>query len=292
MNYSISKLLTLSILSLTLLLPLTAVSAASTSNETLKNQIPVKMEPGTMLKYDEKNNPIITKNASKGISSITFQSKASNQLSGLNEFIDVEGRAAEDELFQSVAEEAKNSGLPSINLGYDLPEPTPGLVVIYGSDGQINRYYNELETAQSQGNISILSTVPSTTVKYPGRLTSGVYNYGTGQKITITSSAVTGEGRFTVYRPGVGGSGTVGSSGKTLEAGDVATKRQIDNPKHNTALTTRALDTDVVKTVFKNDIGTMPNSVLDVFFWGWDYSFYGYKYSDTLSFSGRYYYQF
>jgi len=119
-----------------------------------------------------------------------------------------------------------------------------------------------------------------------------VYNYGTNQVITITSGAVTGEGRFTVYRAGVGGSGTIGSSGKTLAAGDVATKRQIDNPKHNTAISGRALDTNVVKTVFKNDIGSLPDAVLDVYSWGFGNSMFGHIYSDTLSFPARYYYQF
>ncbi|WP_132282498.1 hypothetical protein [Natranaerovirga hydrolytica] len=48
------------------------------------------------------------------------------------------------------------------------------------------------------------------------------------QKITTTANHVLGEGRFTIFRVGVGGSGTIGSSGKTFETGDFATKRQID----------------------------------------------------------------
>ncbi|WP_148207102.1 hypothetical protein [Heliomicrobium modesticaldum] len=159
--------------------------------------------------------------------------------------------------------------------------------VMYGYDGFINRVY-----MKDTSSVSAAATIPTTTVPYPGRLPAGVYTYGTNQTITITSSSVLGEGRFTVYRAGVGGSGTVGSSGKVLAAGDVATKRQVDNPRHNTALSARALDTNVVKTVYKNDIGSLPDAVLDVYFWGWNNYFFGYLYSDTLSFPGRYYYTF
>ena len=79
---------------------------------------------------------------------------------------------------------------------------------------------------------------------------------------------------------------------KALGINDVATKRQIDNPVHNTAISARALDTDVLKTVYKNDIGSLPDAVMDVYFWNWSDYFFGYLYSDTLSFSGRYFYQF
>ncbi|QPR69691.1 hypothetical protein I6G82_08950 [Lysinibacillus macroides] len=289
MKKKYSKILTLSVLTVGLLFP-TTVGAADIQNNKisdLKNKIPVKMDPGTILKYDQYINPLIEHN------DVDVQNL--NQFSAnSDEEVDIEGRAAEDEFFASVSEEAKRLGLPTVDLGYDLPNPEPGLVVIYGTDGLINRYYNELEVDanQKEEKISPLAGIPTTTVPYPGRLAPGVYNYGTNQVITITPGAVTGEGRFTVYRAGVGGSGSVGSSGKTLTAGDVATKRQVDNPKHNTAISARALNTNVVKTVFKNDIGTMPSAVLDVYFWGWNNSMFGYTYSDTLSFPGRYYYQY
>jgi hypothetical protein len=110
--------------------------------------------------------------------------------------------------------------------------------------------------------------------------------------VTITTDHVLGEGRFTVFRSGVGGSGSIGSGGKTLATGDVATKRSVDNTQHGTPLQARAIDTDVLKTVYKNDIGAMQNSVLDVYFWGWNDPYFGYMYSDTLSFPGRYYYEY
>lgn len=210
-------------------------------------------------------------------------------------FIDKEALAAEEAYVQEIKESAKD--LPIIDLGFYLPSPSPGLVVIYGSDGHINRFYNELEIANAanaaDAGINAVITDHSYVVPYPGRRAQGTWTYGDrGNAITITSNSVLGEGSFSVYRDGVGGSGPNGSSGKTLGAGDVATKQAADNAKHNTALSARATDTDVLKTVYKNDIGYMDNTVIDVYFWGWNSYYFGYLYRDTLSFPGRYYYNY
>ncbi|MFB5675402.1 hypothetical protein ACE3NQ_17350 [Paenibacillus terreus] len=252
--------------------------------DSIKHQIPTTFEPGTTLTYDADLEPIVTYD--------TSAEEHADEQQGLKSLVqeevpDIEGRAAEDEFFKSVAESVKD--LPVVDLGWDLPEPAPGIAVMYGSDGHIVRVYVDESMASKQ---AIAADIPSTTVPYPGRLPAGTYTYGSGQKVTISAGAVTGEGRFTVFRAGVGGSGTKGSSGKTLGAGDVATKRQIDNPVHNTPITARALDTNISKTVYKNDIGSLPDAVLDNYFWGWNSQNFGYTYSDTLSFPGRYYYQF
>ncbi|KUP23396.1 hypothetical protein [Paenibacillus sp. DMB5] len=252
--------------------------------ETIKFQIPTSLEPGAILTYDVEQEPTITYDTS-AVDHATIKSKP-NLLQA--EVPDIEGRAAEDEFFKTVAESVKN--LPVTDLGYDLPEPSPGTVVIYGSDGHINRIYQDENIGSKQAIVA--ADIPTSTVPYPGRLPAGTYTYGSGQKVIISAGAVTGEGRFTVFRAGVGGSGTVGSSNKILGAGDVATKRQIDNAVHGTPITARALDTNIVKTVYKNDIGSLPDAVLDNYFWGWNNVQFGYTYSDTLSFSGRYYYQF
>ncbi|WP_025699156.1 hypothetical protein [Paenibacillus durus] len=264
-----------------------ASQQVQTDLELIQNKIPKKMKPGTILTYDSHQKPIITFDTSAADHSAISQNARNSEQSDPTEVPDVAGRAAEDAFFNSVKESAKN--LPVVNLEYDLPDPVPGTVVMYGSDGLINRIYVDKDIATEQVTAT---SIPTSTVPYPGRLPEGTYNYGTGQQIVITSGAVTGEGRFTVFRAGVGGSGTVGSSGKTLGAGDVATKRQIDNPKHNTAINARCLDNNILKTVYKNDIGELPDAVLDNYFWGWNSEYFGHMYSDTLSFSGRYFYQF
>jgi hypothetical protein len=246
------------------------------NKESTKSKIPTQMAPGTVITYGTNNKP-----------SISVQDASVQSISAIKstEVVDEVGRVAEDAFCDAIRDSVKD--LPVTNLGWQLPDPAPGMVVMYGSDGHINHIYSK-----DTSSVSVTSTIPTTTVPYPGRLPAGVYTFGTNQKVTINSSSVLGEGRFTVFRAGVGGSGTVGSSGKTLGTGDVATKRQIDNPRHNTAISARALDTNILKTVYKNDIGSLPDAVMDVYFWNWTDYYFGYLYSDTLSFSARYYYTF
>lgn len=255
--------------------------------EAVKNQIPTTFVPGAILTYNAEKKPIITYDTSAA-DHAGDTNDILRSLQAYEEVPDIYGRAAEDDFFKAVADTVKD--LPVIDLGFDLPEPSPGTVVIYGSDGHINHVYVDESIAPKHA--AVAADIPSSTVPYPGRLPAGTYTYGSGQKVIISSGAVTGEGRFTVFRAGVGGSGTVGSSGKTLGAGDIATKKQIDNAIHGTPITARALDTNIVKTVYKNDIGSLPDAVMDNYFWGWNNVQFGYTYSDTLSFPGRYYYQF
>ena len=57
-----------------------------------------------------------------------------------------------------------------------------------------------------------------------------------------------------------------------------------------TKIEARALETDVKKTMTKNDYGNLPAAVLDI--WKWNGTLFGYEYTDKLSFDGRYYYTF
>lgn len=261
----------------------TLVSNASASALTIASSasIPERMMPNCIVTYGDKLEMSIEADS-------TTNRLPSNRLTAMavqDEVPDHKGRAAEDALFAQVKEEAKN--LPHIRIKTNLPKPVPGMKVIYGSDGGINHiYYPEnAKTVYAR----------SSHVGYNKRKAAGTYTFGDHDNtITITSNSVTGEGRFTVFRAGVGGSNAqgMGSSGKILETGDVATNWNYDNPRHNTAIDARALDTDIKKTVYKNDIGELPDAVLDIYFWGWEYKYFGYMYSDTLSFPGRYYYSF
>ncbi|MEN0647712.1 hypothetical protein NSQ82_01430 [Caldifermentibacillus hisashii] len=245
MKFKCGKYVSFFVLIVLLLASATSVSA-NTSNEmeSLKKKVPTQMKPGTILKYDKNTNPIITYDTAEVIiSPDVLREKAvkTTQPEVSYEHADIEGEALEDgklslddAFVEKLRKEAEESGLPVIDLGFDLPDPEPGLVIIYGTDGQINRYYNEFEVKKEQPINSVFSTIPNKTLPYPGRLAPGVYAYGTNQKITITPGHVLGEGRFTVFRAGTGGSGSIGSSGKVLGVGDVATKRQVDNPLHNT----------------------------------------------------------
>lgn len=263
---------------LTLSLILALLGSASIFVYASEKTIPSTMPAGTILTYDEQLNPTITVDEQMQKSRITNVEK---------DIGSAEDLLAEEAVYQKIKKDAKDNEVVSIP--YELPAPSEGMIVIYGSDGQINRIYSP------ETKITPFASVPNEgkALPYPSRLSPNTYEYGSYPNVTtITSSHVLGEGRFTVYRAGVGGSGTIGSSGKTLGTGDVATKQSVDNAKHNTALSARATDTDVLKTVYKNDIGYMGNSVLDVYFWGWNDPYFGYMYSDTLSFPGRYYYEY
>lgn len=257
----------------------TVISSSSVIAFAKTETVPETMPAGTILTYDENLVPTIT--LDEHAQTMSVSSNVETNVGSQKQL------AEEEAVYARIKEEAKNCAVHVLD--DNLPAPTAGMVVIYGNDGQINRIYSpetEMTPFASIPN-------PNATLPYPSRLSDGVYQYGSyPNTITIVNNHVLGEGRFTVYRAGVGGSGNQGSSGKILGTGDVATKKSVDNPKHNTALSARALDTDVLKNVYKNDIGSMPNSVLDVYFWGWSDPYFGYMYSDTLSFSGRYYYEY
>jgi len=67
MNYKFSKLFSLSLLMVLLIFP-SVVGATSLPRDT-SMKIPTKMEPGTIIRYDENSNPLITKDTA---SSTTF----------------------------------------------------------------------------------------------------------------------------------------------------------------------------------------------------------------------------
>ncbi|MDP5277073.1 hypothetical protein [Chengkuizengella axinellae] len=244
--------------------------------------IPDKMEPNTIITFDEDlsiqvedRQPIQLKVGIESNDPIELGIVLSDE-----EIAELEAKV------KKIKEEAKD--LPHYKVETVLPTPFPGMKVTYGSDGKISHILNPDGTEVR---------VPLKTHDYPGvgeRAQIGTYEYDGDQKITITSGSVLGEGTFTVFRAGVGGSNDEGrgSSGKILEAGDVATKWEYDNPNHNTPIDARALDTNIFKVVYKNDIGTLPHAVLDIYFWGYNNQFFGYMYDDYLSFPGRYYYEY
>lgn len=265
---------------LALVMCLTLCVPAFAVNDEQEKAIPETMPANTIVTYNDNLKAIITHDA-------TLNHPVTASVGSESETV-----ASKDELLAEEAEvaaiKASAKDLPVHNDPVILPAPAAGMTVLYGSNGEISHIYYPV------GSQNIYTSNPS----YPkvGHTAPvGTYHYGKSinlQTVTITSKGVTGEGTFTVFRAGVGGSGTTGNSGKTLGTGDVATKMEYDNAAHNTAMDARALDTDILKTVYKNDIGTLPYAVLDVYFWGWTQKYFGYKYSDTLSFPGRYHYNF
>lgn len=234
-------------------------SSVFASTNLQKGIIPSEMPAGTVITFDENNNPVITR---QGSSTLVINNIMDVDLSKENPEIPNSPISLDE--FNLVLEEIKEEAK-------DLPvhyiedeKPQPGTVVTYSSDGQIDTIKN-----------------PAPSISTYATAANGTYVYGSANNtITITTSKVSGVGRFTVFN------NTIGDNDNPLVAGDVATKAQYDNPKSGTKITANA--NNVVKTVTKNDNGTLSNAVLDV--QKWSGQMFGYTYSSTLSFNGSYYY--
>lgn len=236
----------------------TSVFAAQNTSNFKNGVIPDKMSEGTVILFDRDNNPTII---NQGIESPL--SNPTLDLSNENKFV-LDSPISSEEFYRLLAEideEAKD--LPVYYIEDEKPQP--GTIVRYGTDGGIN---------------SIENAVPTVTPK--ATAANGTYVYGSNNKITITSSQVSGVGRFTVFNS------ITGDHDNPLVAGDVATKKAYDNPKSGTRITATATNTNITKTVVKNDNGDLPDAVLDVK--KWTGTLFGYTYSSTLSFPGSYYY--
>ncbi|KHL91582.1 hypothetical protein QW71_33725 [Paenibacillus sp. IHB B 3415] len=217
------------------------------------------MPAGTVITFDQENNPVITK---QGLPTLKIKDAGEVDLSKENPAVPKSSISLEE--YNKVLEGIKKEALSLPFFIIENEKPQPGTVVSYGSDGQIN---------------TIENAVPAMTTY--ATAANGTYVYGASNNtITITSSKVSGVGRFTVFND------TKGDNDNDLVVGDVATKGQYDNPKSGTKITATA--NGISKIVTKNDNGALDNAVLDI--WKWSGVMFGYTYNELLSFSGSYYY--
>lgn len=247
---------------------------ALTSLVSAKDAIPEIMTPDTVVVYDENCQPIVYP------ASTYYQQQPATATVAVPDGPyeeDTSGLAEEEAMVAQMKEDAKD--LPVYNLGSDLPDPAPGMVVTYGSDGMINHIYpDNTDTVQTR------AILPQGTRKPPGTYTYGAAN----NTITIqTYNQVLGEGRGTVFDD------VIGDHDNYLTYGDCATKGSIDNPKWGTTIGIRNLEKDIRKDLTKNDVGSLPNAVIDIWQWSPIYQYFGEYYSPNLSFkSMRYWYKF
>ncbi|WP_202128809.1 hypothetical protein [Paenibacillus dendrobii] len=236
-----------------------------------RSSIPDKMLAGTVIQYDENNNPVYLKTGT----TLPLQISANTTL---HKALTPEEQSVLDEenkMVQGILDEAKS--LPFIHI--DNPEPQPGMKVIYDGEG----YLKDIIYPQDQKTIEVMSALPQNSRKAPGTYTYGAHN----NSITITGTSagkVLGTGRGTTFTD------TMGDNDNNMKKGDCATKGEIDNPRFNTVISVRNLDNNIVYDFKKNDNGTLPDAVIDI--WKDGVSYLGLTFSSTLSFSGRYYYEF
>ena len=223
--------------------------------------IPMKMNPNTILIYDsELNIHIIESKRNK----IAFDYNNSN-ISHLKE--DTSGLFEEEQMIKKIREEAQN--LPHFDVSEDYI-PTANTMVIYGSDGIINRIVDITEeTIQTYipedkinslrdillldtNNIHLYSITPYYKSLPRGtRKPAGVYTWGRSNTLTITNSYVLGEGRLSTF--GELESDKIGENGKDDPniQGDCATKGEYDNAPYHQAIRVRNLDNKSFELLFK-----------------------------------------
>ena len=237
-------------------------------------QIPATMPPGTLLYFDENGNCTVVEEGK--VMPRTRRGANPNNES-------TEGLEEENLFVEKVLEEAKKYPTYVIKSDYDV---TPNTYVKYGSDGEINRIYREDEKDEKID--ARYSPLPRGT-----RKSAGTYTYGSSSNntITISSGAVLGEGRLSTF--GELPSDAIGENGKEdpNKAGDCATKGEIDNPPYHQPIQVRDLDSDISKTLRKNDNGNLPNAILDIY--KWSGIMFGQSWYDGFTFeNGRYYFTF
>lgn len=118
-----------------LMLMLTAAPAGA------RSAIPEKMEPSTIIVYDENCQPI---------TSVMIEPTPNIRAeSGIQPEEDTSGREEEDAMVAALLEEME--GAPVYIEEAVLPDPEPGMRVIYGTDGYINHIYSS--TGEELGTI-------------------------------------------------------------------------------------------------------------------------------------------
>ncbi|MCM3698928.1 septal ring lytic transglycosylase RlpA family protein [Paenibacillus macerans] len=220
-----------------------------------------------MIEYDANNQMVIVEEGTPVVeSNSSVKPLKSNLTPDEQKALD-----EENQLVNEIKAEAANYPVYKI----ENPAPQPGLRVEYDGEGYIKQFL-----IQDDGVF-----VPFKYKALPRgtRKPAGTYTYGHGNTIIISESKVQGEGRITNYTDEQG-------EKEESQRGDAATRGDIDNPDFNTVLRVRNLDNDKTGTVRKRDDGSLPDAVLDL--WKKTVKDFGVEWSNSVSFSGRYYYSF
>lgn len=159
------------------------------------------------------------------------------------------------------------------------PDPEIGMKVKYDNWGEIEKVYvlrdnqyKEVEQTfiQISKELSDVSLVQPCALAQGKRKPIGTYKYGSvvqktkdkvgykTNKIKITKNSVIGTGDFTVFTD------KIGDHDNVLKKGDCATKGTIDNPKYNKKITVTNKLNNTTATFVKNDNGSLPNAVIDI----------------------------
>lgn len=255
------------ILSATCLVGLCITSMVSAESQ--NDQVPARMNAGTVIEYDANNQMVIVEEGTPVVESNSSLKPLQSNLTPDEQ----KALEEENEFVNKIKAEAANYPVYKI----ENPAPQPGLRVEYDGEGYIKQFL-----IQDNGGFIPFAykALPRGTRKPAGTYTYGNHN----NTITISNSSVLGVGRITNFTD------KTGENDNTLGRGDAATRGDIDNPEYDTELRVRNLDNDETGNVNKRDNGALPDAVLDL--WKTTVEDFGVDWSKSVSFSGRYYYSF
>lgn len=139
---------------------------------------------------------------------------------------------------------------------------------------------------------STRNSIPTTALSYGERAPVGVYtkelSSGYTNTFIINENDVWGIGKMTVFDDKEGDWDSDNQEPITLKEGDAATNKYIDNPYPGTRISVTSNDETYI--LRKNDTGSLPISVLDI--WKWSGTKWGKQYSSTLTLNGYYTYNY
>lgn len=276
MNKPIRKILASVLLSV--LVAQTTVYSVSAKVEA---KIPDRMAPWTIIEYKNNTEYSIL---SGGISTEKIVQDVENtqKLLKYSNFTSSEIKANEE--FERNLTRSKNELLNKNAIKIENPAPCKGMKVTYDGEGLIkNIEMVEVDSYRTLdvNNASLISADVYLTLPIGTTSPIGTYYWGSSNNmLDVQQSFVLGSGRITTFID------TIGERDNILKKGDVATKRDLDNPSFGKELTVTANNRTI--TMYKRDNGALPDAVLDV--WKTGVEYFGYQWSSTLSFGGSYFY--
>ena len=237
---------------------LVPVNAFAEAKEVISaNTIPDEMQPRTVINFIDDNHYVIEKGG-------LVESKSEIILPDeIQEKIDI---AKKDGSYYT-AYQGKN------------PDPVEGLKVYYADDGFILRleYPKEVENPMMKEVIS-----PNELMRAPGPNDTLLYQWGAHEnqiwRIGNSKTARFGYGRATNFTD------TYGQRDNVLKKGDAATSLAYDNCAFGTELAVNGPKKGggvAFVTLYKRDVGGMPDAVLDI--WKTGVEYWGYTWSSSLS---------
>lgn len=232
---------------------LISFSLATGSSYGAANQFPIMGEPGSTITVE--NNKFIKETYNElDTPSIHIYSRTATLNYNLS-------REKEENLVRLIKEEAKKYPKYSID-NLKAPNVKEGMVGLYDGMGYLTKVVDK------DGNIIPFTATVTKLSNGQVRAASYYNQNGTwswpsktnANTLTRTDQHVLAEGWITWYD----GVGKIGNHDNVLKNDDCATKMDYDRPSSNQKINVRNLDNDKTSVVYKNDVGGLPNAVLDI----------------------------